>query len=146
MRLRSGIRLSEIMGDVGLDTVSLAAKVGVSKQFIALLVAEKRGCRQGTAEAIAGAVDLPVSALFVGPMLSETPDKKMEVDVSTAVEDDDPYLFFPEVVKLTGIKGSTLRLYRFRGEGPPFFRQGKHLRCRRSRVLAWMRSFEPDDE
>lgn len=144
MRPRDPARLSEAMSEAGLDTVSLGAQVGKSKQFLALLTTGKRGCKRETAAAIAKALGQPVSALFFTPMLSEYPYNRTEVDVTTLTED--PYLLLTEVAELTRIAPATLQMYRAAGTGPPFFRQGRWLKCRRSKVLAWMATFEPADE
>lgn len=141
MRPRSRERLSEAIAEAGLDTVRLGRRIGVSKQFVAMLIAGTRGCKHSTAEAIAKAIGLSVGELFVS-QLSEYSDKKLEVDVA----EEDPYLLFDEVCALTRTEPSTMRNYRTAGQGPPFFKQGRRLKCRRSKALAWMRKFEPADE
>jgi excisionase family DNA binding protein len=49
-----------------------------------------------------------------------------------------------ELAKYLGVPVATLYAWRYRGEGPPGFRVGRHLRYRWSDVLAWIeRKIEP---
>jgi excisionase family DNA binding protein len=47
-----------------------------------------------------------------------------------------------EVAELLRIPVATLYGWRYRGEGPPAARVGRHLRYRRAGVDAWMRERE----
>ncbi|GAA3417739.1 hypothetical protein GCM10018952_50810 [Streptosporangium vulgare] len=105
-----------------------------------MLLQGKRGCKCSTAEAIAEAVGRPTAELF-GDQLSEYSDNETEADV-TVITEEDPYLLFQEVCELTRTPPGTMRNLRTAGEGPPFFKQGRWLKCRKSKALAWMREQE----
>jgi len=56
----------------------------------------------------------------------------------------DRLLSVGELAKYLGVPVATLYAWRYRGEGPPGFRVGRHLRYRWSDVQAWIeRSIEP---
>jgi excisionase family DNA binding protein len=48
-----------------------------------------------------------------------------------------------EVAEMLGVPRSTLYAWRYRGDGPPAYRIGKHLRYRRDAVLEWIEE-QPD--
>ncbi|MFC4898023.1 helix-turn-helix domain-containing protein [Streptosporangium amethystogenes subsp. fukuiense] len=140
MRPRNCERLSEAIWEAGLDTVRLGRQVGVSRQYLAMLIAGSRGCTRSTAAAIAKAIGLPVATLFVD-MSYEYSDNETEVDV-TVITEEDPYLLFEEVCELTRTAPSTMRNMRTAGDGPPFFKHGRWLKCRKSKVIEWMEAQE----
>ena len=43
-----------------------------------------------------------------------------------------------DVARFLGVPAKTVYAWRSRGEGPPCFRVGKHLRFRRSEVETWL--------
>lgn len=145
MRPRNHDRLNEAMQEAGYDTVQLAAQTGLSKQYVAMLASGRRGCKRSTAIAIAEAIGVDMGEFFVSA-LSEKSDNETEADVTVMTTEEDPYLLFAEVCELTRTKPGTMRNLRTAGEGPPFFKQGRQLKCRRSKVLAWMQSLEQDDK
>ncbi|WP_084965302.1 helix-turn-helix domain-containing protein [Thermoactinospora rubra] len=121
---------------------TLAEQVGVSKQFISLLMRGQRTCRPAVADAIASELGVPAKALFISPAVSEDSDNDDPEDdpmASPAVELDDPYLYFNEVAKLLNIPVKTLRDLRAKGKGPDFFPRGQRLMIRRSKALEWFR-------
>lgn len=63
-----------------------------------------------------------------------------------AVENEDPVLFFDDVVEITGIPAGTLRDLRLRGQGPPFSKSGRRLRIRYSRLKPWMDAYDQPDQ
>jgi excisionase family DNA binding protein len=46
----------------------------------------------------------------------------------------------PELAELLGVPVGTLYGWRHRGEGPPGYRIGRHVRYRRATVEAWIES------
>ena len=46
----------------------------------------------------------------------------------------------PELAELLGVPMGTLYGWRHRGEGPPGYRIGRHVRYRRAAVEAWIES------
>ena len=54
------------------------------------------------------------------------------------MESLDPLLTVPELANYLGVPVATIYGWRYRGEGPPGFRVGRHLRYRRSDVEAWI--------
>jgi excisionase family DNA binding protein len=51
----------------------------------------------------------------------------------------DEWLLSPEdVAAILGVPKSTLYAWRYRGEGPPSLRVGKHIRYRREDVREWI--------
>ncbi|MGW3346759.1 helix-turn-helix domain-containing protein [Nonomuraea rubra] len=131
--------LRAAMKAAGVDGTMLAARVGVTKQFISLLARGMRRCHADVAARIAEETHSSVDALFVNPSVSENSDNTEEEEVSpiSAVLPDDPYLLFDEAAAYTRIKPKTLRHLRAAGEGPPFFRRGQRLMIRRSRLQEW---------
>jgi len=56
----------------------------------------------------------------------------------------DRLLSIGELAEYLGVPVATLYAWRYRGEGPPGFRVGRHLRYRWSDVQAWIeRRIEP---
>lgn len=49
------------------------------------------------------------------------------------------FLTTGEVALLLRIPQATLYAWRYRGDGPPAYRLGRHLRWRRAEVEAWLR-------
>jgi plasmid maintenance system antidote protein VapI len=141
MRPRNGEQLSEAMWEAGFDTVRLGQQIGVSRQYLAMLIAGKRGCKHSTAAAIAKAVGLPVTTLFID-LSYENSYNETEADVTVITEEEDPWLLFPEVCKLTRTEPGTMRQHRTAGDGPPFFKHGRVLKCRKSKAIAWMEAQE----
>lgn len=58
---------------------------------------------------------------------------------TTAGGIDEPLLSPRQVARYLGIPVSTLYQWRYRGEGPPGFKLGNHVRYRRTDVDAWLR-------
>ena len=67
-----------------------------------------------------------------GPAVAESP--------SRATEDPGRLMTLNEVSDLLGIPVATLYRWRHRGEGPPGYRIGRHVRFRRAAVEAWIES------
>ena len=57
-----------------------------------------------------------------------------------ATEDPGRLMTLNEVSALLGIPVATLYRWRHRGEGPPGYRIGRHVRIRRAAVEAWIES------
>lgn len=57
-----------------------------------------------------------------------------------ATEDPGRLMTLNEVSDLLGIPVATLYRWRHRGEGPPGYRIGRHVRFRRAAVEAWIES------
>jgi transcriptional regulator with XRE-family HTH domain len=146
---RDGEQLRTAIYRAGYDTVRLATEVGVTKQYLSLLVACKRRCSLVTAGAIATALDVPIGALFVMPVLSDEENNNIILEDSVlptaAPANDDPYLLFEEVADLARMPTKTLRHLRFVGQGPEFFKIGQRLRIRESKARAWITSYENPD-
>jgi transcriptional regulator with XRE-family HTH domain len=135
--------LREAMYRVGLDMVQLAEKAHVTQQFVSLVLLGHRRCNPSIAAAIADALGQPVDRLFT----SALSDLSHNTEVSmSAIELDDPYLTFEEVAAMANMPIKTLRHYRHHGKGPAFFPMGGRLKIRRSRAVAWLRSFEDGED
>jgi excisionase family DNA binding protein len=65
---------------------------------------------------------------------AETPttDGRMMMDIVERL------LTLPEVAEILGVPVATLYRWRHRGEGPPGYRIGRHVRYRRATVDAWV--------
>jgi excisionase family DNA binding protein len=50
----------------------------------------------------------------------------------------EPLMTLPELAALLGVPVGTLYGWRHRGEGPPGYHIGRHVRYRRSAVEAWI--------
>jgi hypothetical protein len=61
--------------------------------------------------------------------------RRLAVDISTA--DPETAITTRDVGGIVGLAEITLAQQRARGEGPPFFRVGRHIRYRLGDVLAW---------
>ncbi|PZG20575.1 helix-turn-helix domain-containing protein [Nonomuraea aridisoli] len=133
--------LTSAIEEAGTDGAHLAAAVGISKQFMSLLLRGHRRCNPTIAEAIARELRLPLSSLFTTGEVSEDSHNTEDRRMDTLQHDDDPILLFEEVAELCKIKPKTLRHYRAIGEGPPFSRYGRRgrLRIRKSQALEWYR-------
>ncbi|MEO3860963.1 helix-turn-helix domain-containing protein [Acrocarpospora sp. B8E8] len=155
MCVRDKSDLVKAMSRAGHDTVTLAERVGKTKQFIAYLCnGRKTSCRRETAAAIAEVLGVPTDALFFAPSPSDDSDTTIGGDMPVSVASKRPpkkspkaapeeqFLFLEEVVELTRIPESTLRYMRHKGEGPPLFLAGGRLRARRSAVLDWFAQLE----
>ena len=68
-----------------------------------------------------------------GPAVAESPSAR-------ATEDPGRLMTLNEVSDLLGIPVATLYRWRHRGEGPPGYRIGRHVRFRRAAVEAWIES------
>jgi len=53
-------------------------------------------------------------------------------------EPTDRLMTLPELSELLGVPVATLYRWRYRGEGPPGYRVGRHVRYRRATVEAWL--------
>ncbi|WP_031166056.1 helix-turn-helix domain-containing protein [Streptosporangium roseum] len=144
MRPRNPDQLKQAMQAAGYNTVQLARRIGLSKQYVAMLMGGTRGCKPSTADAVAEALGVDVDTLFIA-VLSENSYNEMEDDVTTITEED-PYLLFDEVCEITRTKPGTMRNLRTAGKGPRFFKKGRFLLCRRSEALAWMQEHEQNAE
>lgn len=120
----------------GTTGAGLADEVGVTKQFMSLLMRGRRRCNPVIASAIAMELQAPVPALFTSENVSDYSDNRTEVNVLEVI-DDDPILEFGDVATRFNIKPKTLRHMRAVGGGPPFFKVGQILKIRRSSADAW---------
>ena len=68
-----------------------------------------------------------------GPAVAESPSVR-------GTEDPGRLMTLNEVSDLLGIPVATLYRWRHRGEGPPGYRIGRHVRFRRAAVEAWIES------
>lgn len=59
---------------------------------------------------------------------------------ATAMEDSGRLMTLNEVSNLLGVPVATLYRWRHRGEGPPGYRIGRHVRYRRAAIEAWIES------
>lgn len=130
--------LRAAMRAAGYTATHIAAQVGVTKQFMSLLLRGRRRCSPELAESMARELNTPVEALFSSSALSDSSHNTEEEHVSPAVlQPEDPYLLFDEAAAYTRIKPKTLRDLRAKGEGPPFFKRGHLLMIRRSKLQSW---------
>lgn len=49
-----------------------------------------------------------------------------------------------ELARYLGVPAATIYTWRYRGEGPPGFRVGKHLRFKPSEIEAWLEAHRED--
>jgi transcriptional regulator with XRE-family HTH domain len=126
----------------GTDGAHLASAVGVTKQFVSYLLRGRRRCNAIIAADIAKELGIPLDDLFTTDNVSDFSNNTEDSMTLSAVDDDDPILFFEDVAELCKIKPKTLRHMRAVGEGPPFSRRGirGRLRIRKSEALAWYRA------
>ena len=58
---------------------------------------------------------------------------------SIPVGNDEDFLTLPEVAEILRVPVNTLRWWRQRGDGPPFFKIGRHLVTTIGDLRAWIR-------
>lgn len=58
--------------------------------------------------------------------------------VSIPVGNDEDFLTLPEVAEILRVPVNTLRWWRQRGDGPPFFKIGRHLVVTIGDLRAWI--------
>lgn len=68
------------------------------------------------------------------------PPKVSTADVSLRLLAQERLWTPSEVARYLGVPVRTLYAWRYRGEGPPGLRVGKHLRYRRTEIDAWLGS------
>lgn len=136
--LMARTELLTTMAAAGATGASLAEEVGVTKQFMSLLVHGRRRCNPVIASAIATELQASVPTLFTSENASDYSDNRTEVSVLEVI-DDDPVLEFDDVAARFKIKPKTLRHMRAVGNGPPFFKVGQRLKIRTSNADAWFR-------
>jgi hypothetical protein len=61
---------------------------------------------------------------------------------SIPIGNDEDFLTLPEVAEILRVPVNTLRWWRQRGDGPPFFKIGRHLVTTIGDLRAWIRDPE----